>query len=159
MVLLFLFACPMPGDPLDPGSPWNGGQTGSESASCDDEESSPIDLSEDESFPVEGEYALTFVWEEDWREDPLTLTVTPTSDLLGITSEECGDREQFEAEVSFVLESGDYDLIFPAIVTRAEGETSVFEFWAETDDVTLYAAFPDSGPTGTLTGDTLIGRF
>ena len=68
-------------------------------------------------------------------------------------------REQFEAEVSFVLESGDYDLIFPATITRAEGETSVFEFWAETDDVTLYAAFPDSGPTGTLTGDTLIGRF
>jgi len=158
MVLLLLFACPVPGGPIDSGSPWNGGQTGSESTSCDDEQSSVVETDAD-SMTAAGAYDLTFVWEEDWREDPLTLTVTPTGDLMAITSEECGDREEFEADVGFVLQSGDYDLRFTTTVIRADGANTVYEFWADSDDLTVYAAFPDSGPTGTLTGDILIGRF
>jgi len=97
----------------------------------------------------------------------MTLTVVSVGELMAVTSEECGDREEFDAEIDFVLESGAFDEHFSATLEKqAEAENPVYEVWVELPvqgtyggDVTFYGAFPTFGPTGTVTADGLVGRW
>ena len=167
MLLLTLMACPPPDD-LGPG-PWNGGQTGSESVSCDDEEITNLGGAESAGTvaAAEGTWELTFTWDSDYSTELMTLTVTPTGDLLSVESEECGDREEFEADIEWSVESGAFDERFTAIVEKAvDLPDPVFEVWADLEPegsfegpVSFYTAFPEVGPTGTVTNDELVGRW
>lgn len=167
MLFALLLACPTPGLD-DTGGPWKGGQTGSEAISCDDESATPLEVTEaaDDDAPVEGTWALTFTWDDDYREEALTLEVVRTGDFLAVTSEECGDRLEFEADLSFVLAEGAFDEQFTAVVQKSEQDGAVYEFWGDVTpqgdyegDVTIYAAFPSAGPTGSVVDEELIGRF
>ena len=166
MLLLTLLACPPPDD-LGPG-PWNGGQTGSEAIACDDEEVTNLGGAEADTVgAAEGSWDLTFTWDADYSTEAMTLTVTPTGDLLYVASEKCGDSEEFEADVDFVLESGAFDEHFTATLQKSvDLPDPVFEVWADLEpqgtfegSVSFYAAFPDEGPTGTITNEELVGRW
>ncbi len=147
---------------------WNGGQTGSESA-CSDEEFTVIGNTEDpgDTLAVLGTWNLTWTWHEDYSTEPMTLTVASVGDLFAVSSEECGDRQEFEGQIGFELESGAFDENFSATIEKdLEAQTPVYQVWADLDvqgtyggEVSFYAAFPDFGPTGTVTDEELIGRW